>query len=83
MNDSDGRSQDQQAWEQLYETALLELDTNLLPQRIADAEKAIRERALALFQTNGDNNSEKEALGDAHLVLNDLKRIYLADERIA
>jgi hypothetical protein len=83
MNDSDGRSQDQQAWEQLYETALLELDPNLLPQRIADAEKAIRERALALFQTNGDNNSEKEALGDAHLVLNDLKRIYLADERIA
>lgn len=63
MNDSDGRSQDEHSWKRLYEAALLELDPNLLPQRIADAEKAIRERALALFQTNGDNNSEKEALG--------------------
>jgi hypothetical protein len=83
MNDGDGRSQGEQSWKQLYEAALLELDPNRLPQRIADAQKAIAERALALLRENGSNNSEKETLAGAHVVLDDLKRIHQSDGRAA
>lgn len=73
MNDGEGRFQG--GWKQLYEAALLELDPKLLPRRIADAQKAIGERAMALLQENGHNHSEKEALASAHVALNDLERI--------
>jgi hypothetical protein len=69
-------------WRQLYEAALLELDPELLPQRIANAQEAIGERALAL-PANGDNNSEIDALSDARVALDDLKRIYQIEGRVA
>lgn len=75
MKDGDGGFQGEQKWKQLYEAALLELDPKLLPQRIADAQKAIGERAMTLLQENGHNHSEKEALASAHAALDDLKRI--------
>lgn len=76
MEDGDGRFQGDPLWKQLYEAALCELDPTLLPQRIADAEKAMGDRAMALLQENGHNHSEKEALANAHVALNDLKRIH-------
>lgn len=73
MKDGEGRFQG--GWKQLYEAAILELDPKLLPQRIADAQKAIGERAMALLQDQGHNHSEKEPLASAHVALNDLERI--------
>jgi multidrug resistance efflux pump len=81
MNDADGDSASEQSWNQLYEAALLELDPSVLPQRIADAQKAIGERALALLRKNGHNHSEKAALASAHALLEDLKRIQRTAER--
>jgi hypothetical protein len=80
MNDADGDSASEQSWKQLYEVALLELDPSV-PQRIADAQKAIDERALALLRENGHNHSEKAALAGAHALFEDLKRIQRTAER--
>jgi hypothetical protein len=85
MNHSDGQSQNNNnndTWKQFYAAALLEVDSNLLPQRIAEAEKAIAERA-ALLGSSGDYNSEIYALKNAHVLLNDLKRIYSGTARTA
>ena len=81
MEDGEGRFQGDQLWRQLYEAALFELNTKLLPQKIADAEKAIGERALALLRENGHNHSEKKALARAHSALDDLKRIHQTADR--
>lgn len=43
MEDGDGRFIDNQLWRQLYEAAFFELDPKLLPQKIADAQKAMGE----------------------------------------
>jgi hypothetical protein len=72
MHDDDGQPQDEQSWRLLYEAAFFELDPNLLPQRIADAEKAMGERALALLHANEHNHSEKQALAHAHAALDNL-----------
>jgi hypothetical protein len=85
MNDNIGRSHDHDVdiWKQLYEAALLELDRKLLPSRIAAAQKAIGERASTLLPGNGDSNQEREVLRNAHILLDDLKRIYQANGRAA
>jgi hypothetical protein len=75
MNEGDERSQKEQSWKHLYEAALLEFDPHMLHQKIAEAQKAIGERALALLRANGNTDSEKKALVDARVALNDLKRI--------
>ena len=71
-----------QLWRQLYEAAFFELDPKLLPQKIADAEKAIGERARALLRENGHNHSEKEALARAYVTLDGLKRIHPTADHI-
>jgi hypothetical protein len=71
------------SWRSFYEVALRERDPHALPQRIADAQKAIAEFALALLRANIDNKREKENLACAHLVLEDLKRLYPADKDAA
>jgi hypothetical protein len=68
---------------QLYEAAFFELDPKLLPQRIADAQKAMGERAFALLPHNGHNHSEKEALARAYVVLDDLKMIHPTADRFS
>lgn len=67
---------DRLSWRSFYEPALCELDPHALPQRIVDAQKAIADCALALLRANIDNKREKEILANAHLVLEDLKRLY-------
>src|SRR5712692_6319922 len=61
------------AWRQLYEAAVLELDPTKIQQRIAEAEKAIAKRALAVMREGG-NGAEREALANAMQALSDLKR---------
>jgi hypothetical protein len=53
------------AWRELYTAALFETDTNRLPARIADAEKAIVARARELFSSGADTIEEDQALDDA------------------
>jgi len=61
------------AWRQLYEAAVLEPDPTKMQQRIAEAEKAIAKRALAVMREGGDG-AEREALANAMQALNDLQR---------
>ena len=62
-----------QAWRQLYEAAVLEPDPTKMQQRIAEAEKAIAKRALAVMREGADG-AEREALANAMQALSDLKR---------
>jgi hypothetical protein len=81
MNDADGQSASNQLWRQLYEAAFFELDPKLLPHKIADAQKAMGERALALLGNNGHNHTEKKALARAYVTLDDLKIIHQIADR--
>ncbi len=66
------------AWRQLYEAAVLEIDPTKIQQRVAEAEKAIAKRALAVMREGGDGG-EREALANAMQAL-DLKR-HLGESR--
>jgi hypothetical protein len=54
-----------QHWRELYKAALFETDRQKLPSRIAEAEKALIQRARELFLMSGDNNEEVQAIDDA------------------
>lgn len=51
-------------WKTLYSAAILETNKMLLPQRVSDAEEAVRARGREIFYGNG-TPEEKEALEDA------------------
>ncbi len=51
-------------WKTLYTAAILETNKGLLPQRVSEAEEAVRARGRELFYGNG-TPEEKEALEDA------------------
>jgi hypothetical protein len=57
-------------WDFLFANALLEPDTNRLPERISAAAAAINERFKAI--ANSTDNGEKAALADALRVLQKL-----------
>ena len=61
---------------QLYRAALSEIDKSKLPDRIAEAEKAVVLRARELFQAAGDNGEETEALDDVMYALHALRSNY-------
>jgi hypothetical protein len=54
------------SWKQLYERAILELDSNELPGRIADARHAIFDRAEEILTepAGGENHELHDALRD-------------------
>ena len=60
-------------WREFYKAAILELDSTKLPGRIAEAEKALIERARELFQKNGESIEEEQALDDAMYALHALR----------
>jgi len=60
-------------WRKLYQAALFETDRSRLPERIAEAEKAIVTRARELFSTPTDNIEEDQALDDALYALRALQ----------
>jgi hypothetical protein len=81
MDDGDGLTQEVASWRQLHETAMLEIDLEKLPKRIAEAQKAIEERVLVLARGYAGSGAEKDALVDAHVAMDDLKRIQQVGRR--
>jgi len=51
-------------WRFLYRAAILETDRTVLPQRVSEAEEAVRARAREIFYAQG-TSEEEEALEDA------------------
>jgi hypothetical protein len=60
-------------WKELYTAALFESDNGRLPGRIADAERAIVDRARELFSAGCDTIEEDQALNDALYALRALQ----------
>ncbi len=76
MSTGVSKSLDSRYWRQLYKAALSEIDKSKLPERIAEAEKAVVLRARELFQAAGDNGEESEALDDVMYALHALRNNY-------
>jgi hypothetical protein len=76
MSTGISKSPDSRYWRQLYRAALSEIGKSKLPERIADAEKAVVLRARELFQAAGDNGEETEALDDVMYALHALRSNY-------
>jgi hypothetical protein len=70
------------AWRDLYKAALFEVDKTRLPDRIAQAEKALALRARELFYAAGDNIEEGEALDDAIYALHALQNTSQTSHRM-
>jgi hypothetical protein len=51
-------------WKTLYRAAILETNKRVLPQRVSEAEEAVRARGREIFY-GGGSSEEKEALEDA------------------
>ena len=60
-------------WRALYEAAILELELDKLPMRIAEAERAVTGRLQEMNRT--DDGVESEALMNALNVLRDLRKM--------
>jgi hypothetical protein len=60
-------------WRELYTAALFETERERIPERIADAEKAILVRARELFAAGTDTIEEDQALDDALYALRALQ----------
>lgn len=73
MNTGSSTFLDSRAWRGLYRAALFEIDGTKLPERIAQAEKALALRARDLFHMAGDNIEEGGALDDAMYALHALR----------
>ena len=53
-------------WKTLYQAAMLETNKGLLPQRVSEAEEAVKARGCEIFYSNGTpEEREAEALEDA------------------
>ncbi len=73
MNTDISRFPGSRHWREVYQAALYEVDTDKIPRRIAEAEKAVVLRARELFQEAGDNGQETEALDDVMYALHALE----------
>ena len=76
MTTAISQSPDSRYWRQLYKAAISEIDKSKLPERIAEAEKAVVLRARELFRAAGDNGEETEALDDVMYALHALRSNY-------
>jgi hypothetical protein len=74
MNENDARSQGAQLWKQLYRTAVLETNRELVPRRVLDARKAAGERAMRLIRETSDDEPELQDLVYASRVLDELTK---------
>lgn len=73
VNTATSKCPDSRGWKELCQAALSELDANKLPERIAQAEKAIMTRARELVPDAGNNIEEEQALDDAMFSLHALR----------
>ncbi len=75
MNTGSSKSLDSGAWRKLCAAVFSEVDQTKLPERIAEAEKALALRARELFYAAGDSTAEEEqALDDAVYALHALRK---------
>lgn len=63
----------QPSWHSLYQDALFEKDKRKMPQKIANAEKAILNRMKELFSASDDHIEEDLILDDALYALRALR----------
>lgn len=56
-------------WKEIYKAALFEDDNSKIPQRIAEAERALAARALELFGASDDPIREQRAMENARYFL--------------
>jgi hypothetical protein len=61
------------SWHSLYQAALFETDRELIPARIAEAEKAILDRVKEFFGVDSDHIEEDQILHDALYALRALR----------
>ena len=80
MPSTDSHSDISSKWKQLYECAVLELDPNKLPERIAEARRAILDRAEEVLAQPPDG--ERHALDSALSTLRMLE-VVVAREKSA
>jgi hypothetical protein len=79
---SSGRSS--ASWHSLYQAALFETDRELIPARIAKAEKAILDRVKELFGVDSDHiEEEDQILDDALYALRALRNCVVAEVNAA
>jgi len=81
MNTGSSKSLDSGTWRDLYKAALFEVDNARLPERIAQAEKALALRARELFHIAGDNIEEEQALDDTMYALRALRNTSQTSHR--
>jgi len=65
-----------QRWQDLYRAAIFEPNSQEVPKRRADAERALVVRARELFGSKEDNIEEEQALDDAMYALNALRNAW-------
>jgi hypothetical protein len=56
-------------WKEIYKAALFEDDNTKIPQRIADAERALAAREIELFGASDDQVREQQAMQNARYFL--------------
>jgi len=71
------------AWHDLYQAALFETDRNRIPERIAEAEKAILARIKELFVVTADHVEEDQILDDALYALRALRNCVVSEASAA
>ena len=70
-------------WHSLYQAALFETDQTKIPDRIAEAEKAILERVKELFVIKTDHIEEDQVLDDALYALRALRSCVMPQTNAA
>lgn len=70
-------------WHSLYQAALFETDRTKIPDRIAEAEKAILERVKELFVIKTDHIEEDQVLDDALYALRALRSCVMPQSNAA
>jgi hypothetical protein len=71
------------SWHSLYQAALFETDRELIPARIAKAEKAILDRVKELFGVDSDHIEEDQILDDALYALRGLRNCVVSEANAA
>jgi hypothetical protein len=72
------------SWHSLYQAALFETDRELIPARIAKAEKAILDRVKELFGVDSDHiEEEDQILDDALYALRALRNCVVSEVNAA
>jgi hypothetical protein len=63
------KSRNNEGWKEVYMAALFEDDNTKIPQRIAEAEKALATRARELFGADDSQYPEQQAIENAKYFL--------------